>query len=120
FVRGDEVTTIVMAFGWRGAGVVQRQDFSGHKSGIKPEGYEVAAKGGDDKPHGVERLLAAMDGNRAEGSCAKQPNRYPREDGQDALHFADSGAMLAFRNWAMSAFSFTREGVWAYIMCPAS
>ncbi len=119
FIGGDEVTTIVMAFRGRSARVVERQNFCGYKCGIQPEGHEVATKRSDHKPHSVERL-AAMDGNRAEGPCAQQPNDKPRQDGQDTLHLEGSGTRLDFRNCAMSAFSFTRDGVWAYIMWPAS
>ena len=55
-VRGNKIFSVFEALGGRGAGVVDGQNFGGDECGVEAIGDGVGGDGGDDEPHGVERL----------------------------------------------------------------
>ena len=85
FVGRYEVAAVVVTFRRRGARVIKRQNFRGHKSGVQPEGHEITTERGDNKPHRVERF-AAMDGNGSESPGAHNCHDQPNQNGEDPLH----------------------------------
>jgi hypothetical protein len=108
FVGGHEVAAVVVPFRRGCARVVQCQNLGGNKSRIQAECYEITTKRRDHKPHRVERL-ASVNRDCAESARAKKGDNQPSKDRKNSFHCA--GLMLDLRNCAMSAFSFTHEGV---------
>ncbi len=64
-VCGHEIAAVVVTFAGSGARVVECENFSGNKRGIKPVCHQITADGSNNEPRCIE-WLAAMQGDGTE------------------------------------------------------